>query len=452
MVGINFHRIIVATLLTALSVASHAETTLGIAGEEATTIGIYIKDIRNNKVIVERNSKLALTPASTMKTVTTATALSLLGADFRFKTECKLVGDYVSGSKSKWYGDLIVYSCGDPTLESTNFKAYNGFCDSIVTRLKQKGISAIEGQIVVEQPMKDAGVVPEWEVDDIAWAYGAGLFGFNYKDNNYTLFPVTEVTRPYVPDINVYLEKSDAGNNILRGVFSNDIYAFTTDTQNTKWSVNTSMPDPSTVFVAELTDALRKNGITLKDDYIEDCGNSEISIYTHKSPKAEDIMHSLMVRSDNLFAEGMLRATKSGDTRSNAIKQEQQLWSSRGVDSKYTIIRDGSGLARANKIAPVFLGGILEYMAKSDMADTYVNFFPRAAKEGTMKSFLVNYPKAASHIAMKTGSVNAVQCYAGYRLDDDGKPSHVIVVMVNGFFCPRAQVREAIEKLILKTF
>jgi D-alanyl-D-alanine carboxypeptidase/D-alanyl-D-alanine-endopeptidase (penicillin-binding protein 4) len=115
MVGINFHRIIVATLLTALSVASHAETTLGIAGEEATTIGIYIKDIRNNKVIVERNSKLALTPASTMKTVTTATALSLLGADFRFKTECKLVGDYVSGSKSKWYGDLIVYSCGDPT-------------------------------------------------------------------------------------------------------------------------------------------------------------------------------------------------------------------------------------------------------------------------------------------------------------------------------------------------
>jgi D-alanyl-D-alanine carboxypeptidase/D-alanyl-D-alanine-endopeptidase (penicillin-binding protein 4) len=438
--------------LASVTSVANAETKLGIAGEDATTIGIYIKDIRNNQVIVDRNSKLALTPASTMKTVTSATALSLLGSDYRFKTECKLVGSYADGNKSKWNGDLVIYSCGDPTLESSNFKEYNGFCDSIAANLRKKGITAIQGQIVVEQTMKDAGVVPEWEVDDIAWAYGAGLFGFNYKDNNYTLYPVTEKTYPYVPDINVYLQKSDAGNNILRGVFSNDIYAFTAEPQNTKWAVNTSMPDPSAVFTAEMADVLRKNGITLGDNYLEDCGKTEVAVYTHKSPKAEDILHSLMVRSDNLFAEGMLRATKPSDTRANAIKQEQQLWSSRSVDSKYTIIRDGSGLARANKIAPVFLGNVLEYMAKSNMADTYVSFFPRAAKEGTMKSFLINSPKAAAHIAMKTGSVNAVQCYAGYRLDDNGKPTHVIVVMVNGFFCPRAQVREAIENLILKTF
>ena len=32
-----------------------------------------------------------------------------------------------------------------------------------------------------------------------------------------------------------------------------------------------------------------------------------------------------------------------------------------------------------------------------------------------------------------------MQCYAGYRLDADGKPTHVVVMMVNGFFCPRKE-------------
>lgn len=55
-------------------------------------------------------------------------------------------------------------------------------------------------------------------------------------------------------------------------------------------------------------------------------------------------------------------------------------------------------------------------------------------------------------LALKTGSVSAVQCYAGYLLDEENKPTHVVVVMVNAFYCPRARLREAISDYLLNTF
>ncbi len=68
-----------------------------------------------------------------------------------------------------------------------------------------------------------------------------------------------------------------------------------------------------------------------------------------------------------------------------------------------------------------------------------------------MRGFLSDsYLKGS--IALKTGSVSSVQAYAGYKLDAEGNPTHVIVVLVNGFFCPRRDVREATEALLERTF
>ena len=66
------------------------------------------------------NSDLALTPASVMKAVTTASTLSLAGADKRFRTPVVLRG---SASGASWDGDLVVHTVADPTIESENFKS-----------------------------------------------------------------------------------------------------------------------------------------------------------------------------------------------------------------------------------------------------------------------------------------------------------------------------------------
>lgn len=158
-----------------------------------------------------------------------------------------------------------------------------------------------------------------------------------------------------------------------------------------------------------------------------------------------------MVRSDNLFAEGILRSIAPDASRKEAINREKELWATRGINTRYTIINDGSGLTRANRLSAHFIGDVLEWMSRSEYADTYAGFFPRAGKEGTMRGFLAKTPLTGL-VALKTGSVSTVQCYAGYKFSGDGKPTHVIVILVNGFFCPRKYVREAAENLLLDIF
>lgn len=429
-----------------------AQNRLGIENENATSIGIYIKDLKTGRVIADRNSSLALMPASVMKVVTTASALHFLGENFRFTTDVSLTGNRREGNSGVWEGNLVVRSVGDPTIESENFKGNLGFCDSIVSNIRRLGIKEINGRIIVEQTLSNAGQIPEWQISDVACGYGAGLYGFNFMDNTLTVTPATGSVKPYAPGLEIECVTTTGGNQQLRGINSNQLFIFARSFANKKWVISTTMPDPSAVFTAQLMSRMSESGISLTDKTVKtgDADATEL-IYSHKSPASKDIFKSLMVRSDNLFAEGMLRAMLPGDSRYQAIKKEKELWTERGLSTKTVVISDGSGLARTNRLSPRFIAGVLEYMAKNEKSSTFVSFFPKAGKDGTMKGFLAKTPLQGK-IAMKTGSVNGVQCYAGYKLGVNGKPTHVVVIMVNNFFCSRQSLRKAIEAMLTKTF
>ena len=426
--------------------SASAQGILGIDGEESTSVGIYIKDLSTGKVIIDHNGQMALTPASVMKALTTATVLSVSGTKARFSTPVMLNG---SRDGKTWHGNIVVKSSADPTLESENFKSRRGFCDSIVAHLRSMGIDRIDGDIVVEQTLLDAGPILQWEIEDVAWPYGAGLFGFNWRDNTVAITPATGEVVPEAPGLEICVEKAK-GNDLVRGINSNRLTVYTRDPSDRKWTVNTTVPDPAAVFRAQLRRALSRAEIALGDEALA-ATSENTPLYTHKSADYGDIMRSLMVRSDNLFAEGMLRTLAPSSGRKAAINRERELWATRGGNTRYTIINDGSGLTRANRLSAHFLGDVLEWMAKSEMSKTYTSFFPRAGKDGTMRGFLAKSP-LKGQIALKTGSVSSVQCYAGYKLNAKGEPTHVVVMMINGFFCPRKEVREACENLLTKTF
>ena len=84
--------------------------------------------------------------------------------------------------------------------------------------------------------------------------------------------------------------------------------------------------------------------------------------------------------------------------------------------------------------------------------DKFIDFlkmFPRAGETGTLKSFL-NDTSLQGRFVAKTGSLNKVQCYAGYMLDELGVPTHVVVVMINGFKENRAKLKETLQNLLIQ--
>ena len=150
-----------------------------------------------------------------------------------------------------------------------------------------------------------------------------------------------------------------------------------------------------------------------------------------------------------MMTEGMLRTVAAGRSRKDAIDAELTLWANNGVDTCGIVIEDGSGLSRNNRITPYFLADVLVWMARNNNSDNrYLQCFPRAGQDGTMRNFLKDSP-LDGRLATKTGSMRNVQCYAGYMLGDDGVPSHVVVVMLNGF-SSRATVKKAIGDLLIE--
>ena len=88
-----------------------SQTILGIEGEQHTGIGIYIKNLVTDSVIVDHNSDLCLTPASITKLYTAASAMSLLKDDFRFETKVFLTGHAVPG-QGVWAGNIVIKASG----------------------------------------------------------------------------------------------------------------------------------------------------------------------------------------------------------------------------------------------------------------------------------------------------------------------------------------------------
>src|ERR1700744_1040622 len=115
------------------------------------SISLCAMDAKTGTVVCEYNSKLSLTPASTLKIVTTGSALQLLGKDFKYETLLQYSGTFEKAS-GVINGDLYIKGGGDPSLNSEYFrKPEDTFyvANKWAGVLKDKGVKKITGQLVM---------------------------------------------------------------------------------------------------------------------------------------------------------------------------------------------------------------------------------------------------------------------------------------------------------------
>lgn len=439
-------RIIVILLISIALKATAAK--LNFEGREASTVGIAILNLSDSTIVAKENLSKAMMPASILKCLTSATSLLTSGTDFQYETLTEMDGTV---SNETLNGNLVIRSSGDPTICSAHFPESPNFIDEIVAKLQEIGIKQITGDIIVdESEFSDTGANPGWTVNDVGHSYGAGFFGFNYSDNTFKINTNDYTTVPDMPFVEIVVDYSNSDTEIIHGMNSDYYVVRGRNVEKPNFSVETTMNRPSEVFVDQLTTALDSIGITVEGNFIAP-SNSTTPLLTHVSPPNIEIVKSLMFRSDNMMAEATLRSNFPHKSRQDALTAQGELWESRGFDMKYTHILDGSGLARGNRVTPAFMARLLYDMAHSPMCDEYLSLFPHAGREGTIKYFLRG-TRLENRLALKSGSVNGVQCYAGYKLNSKGVATHAVVIMVNDFFCKRANLRKAIENYLLTIF
>src|SRR5256885_11198838 len=104
---------------------------------------LYVIDAKKGSVVFSHNAIIGMSPASTQKIITSATAFELLGNNFRYATEFYIINDS---------NDIYIKGSGDPTLGSWRWKqtSEKEVITRIIEAIKAFGISSFKSLIIDE--------------------------------------------------------------------------------------------------------------------------------------------------------------------------------------------------------------------------------------------------------------------------------------------------------------
>lgn len=431
------------------------------------SVGVCVMSIDSMKMIAESNALQSQITASTMKTVTSATALNLLGKDYKFHTQ--VIADGKIHKKGRIEGDLVIKGGGDPTLGSRHMPQSPNFIESVISALKENGIKEIKGNIIVDERAHPMPHVPaSWMIEDLGYGYGTSVHALNFADNTLKLnIDINHEGFSYYTDqsqnyfkvenhCNVMDEGTDSVsiNGIgMRLDIENDILHLNGNTKPWKGKMTVANPSPDLLLRDSLEIALKNAGIKIKHKQIKPNKKGAASVLLdYASPELSAIVKSLLERSDNMYTECVLRAIAANAGKepkaSNGVKIVKEFWKERGVDVTGLFMLDGSGLSRTNK-APVSFFTHMLAVAYPELKTKGVNFnelFPIAGKTGTVRRLTAN-TSAAGKFALKSGSMSHVQCYVGYYPAEN--PKYTVGVLVNSFTCPRSELQKMIAEMLV---
>ena len=445
----------------------------------SASFAFYAVDLGSGEVVGCHHPFMALQPASTLKLLTTATALELLGPEHRFTTTLE-VRERIDSAGQVHPVDVVIRGGGDPALGSAYFpdSVDPGFLDQWVMAVRSAGIDSLEGRIIGDASIFGTDLVPPtWSWQNMGQYYGAGPCGLTIYDNTYSLVLQTgdrvgdtarlvriEPVLPLDVECRVTSDSIRYDNSYIFGApYSLErVISGTLPLSRREFRVRGSMPDPALEAAAALDSALEANGVATREEgtTLRQLAKrkeplpplSGRVIHTTLSPALGEIIAQTNTHSVNLFAEHLLMhaglALGSVPETETAADSALAFWKNRGMDTEGLSMHDGSGLSKYNAISPVQLVWLLGYMKnRSDYRDEFYGSMAVAGVSGTLEP-LCRGTVAEGKLRAKSGTISRAKAYAGYVTSVSGREIAFSMV-VNGFSGSSVEARDKLEKLMV---
>lgn len=433
---------------------SHESLANGIAS-------LTVLNANTGEVVFVKNEKLGLAPASTLKTVTAATAYHVLGASHTFETTLSYTGQIEASGTLK--GDIIIRGSGDPSLGSDRFPQTTDtlILASWIRAIQAAGIKKVEGSIIADDRLYNGQTAPRgWTWQDMGNYYGAGVSAVNWRENAVGVDFIAgsapdALTRIARTTANIdYLQLVNETTTGLRGT-GDRVYAFSAPYSSRIYlrgsygidlrkTVYLSLPDGAYDAAYQLHRALEHAGV--KQDnapttahLIQVAGGDTLpvgtALHTHRSPTLGELVYWFNQKSVNLYGEALLKAVslrQNGKTETrDATDMLQEFWSTKlGIATGELRIMDGSGLSPENRITTNALARIL---ASAKREPWFAGFFESLPVYNGMK--------------MKSGTIGGVLGYAGYQTTKDGTPL-VFALLVNNYQGTATPMRQRMFRIL----
>lgn len=428
------------------------------------SVGIHIVNTENGHTILEYNPDVRMIPASSLKLITSASALQILGDDYTFKTE---IGFYGKISSGELKGDLVVIGGGDPTLGSEYFQDHyfnSHFLREWARQTKAAGIKKINGNLRIDVSIYDKErVPPTWIWEDIGNYYGAGANALTVYDNLFRITFKSPRTAGKPTEIINYYPKIEGlvfQNQVLSSDVNRDLaYVFGSPFDNIRqirgtipkkrkaFTIKAAIHQPEKIVAHEFKNYLAKEGIFFTGDVIFKTvdRNSFHCFYIQESPALKEIVKVINHESVNLFAEHLVKQlayeTEGKGNRERGIEIILDYWKKQDLQTNKFYMEDGSGLSHFNAVSPKTFTDIL-LKIKDDLS--FTESLPNAGN-GTVYHFSSKkFPEQT--LLVKSGSMTRVRCYVGYLKTANGKRL-AFAIMTNHFEGTHSALIKQIENL-----
>jgi D-alanyl-D-alanine carboxypeptidase/D-alanyl-D-alanine-endopeptidase (penicillin-binding protein 4) len=403
-----------------------------------------------------------------MKLLTSGTALLVLGRDFVFRTEVLVDGSRVvlKGSGDPALGDPIVLERSPEKMTVERLIA------ALAGAVKKAGIDSVSEVIVDDRIFDREFTHPTWPKDQLDRWYCAEVAGFNFHTNVLSAFPKPAAEGPgHAPGVDLepaapWLEIENKARTVAAGKNSvwlsrdpsiNRFTMFGEVRAPTRVPVEITIHDPPTLAGQLIAADLLKAGVSVGGVRADKAGRDEIAeAITHLrlasagedftgrtvaavTTSLEDVLARCNGDSHNLYAEAMIKRLGHDVTRepgswtngSSVVRMTiaQEL----GADAAATtVIADGSGMSREDRVSPRTLTRWLERLQRDPTIASV--FIPSLATTDSRESLKRRFRdvKLTCNLHAKTGTIDGVRCLSGYLIDPATERKVVFSVMVNG--------------------
>lgn len=398
---------------------------------EGTDIALMVYDLTNDTTLYAYREKVMCRPASVQKVITSVTALSSLGADYKFNTKLRTQGTV--GKDSVLNGNLYLVGGLDPAFNEHELR-------SMVNDLKKAGVKRINGTIYADVSIMDSTYwATGWCWDDAPASFQPYISPLMVHQG-FVGIEVLPTKKGEAPKVNIYpannhiqvVNKAITQDNTLgplsitRDWMNNDNTIVVEGNCRRRQSTDLSVVGSADFTFALFRQYLDEAGISYGKYAWGNCPvmARDISVVSHDLPS---VIKEALKESNNLFAEAMFLQTgriqyTKGIRFQDAAKYLQNFVSRKfGMFSATFNIVDGSGLSMYDLCSPQFMVDMLSLIYRDkDLYQIMYKSLPISGVDGTLKTRMSG-KTTLNKVHAKTGSLTGTCSLAGYIHTADGR-------------------------------
>ncbi|MHB8878582.1 MAG: D-alanyl-D-alanine carboxypeptidase/D-alanyl-D-alanine endopeptidase, partial [Myxococcaceae bacterium] len=386
-------------------------------------VSVQVVSLDDGAVIFSQNADDLLNPASNVKLVTAAAALSRLGIEYRYETEFLTDAELKEGKTRVLY----VRGRGDPTINSDRLYG-------MVSELQHTGLKEISGDLVIDDSFFDAErLAPGYDQEHSDRAYMAptGAVSLNWNAVGVYLRPGARVGEKATVELEPPSDYFELDSQLTTGTRRRRRFSVASNPEKGaqkqkilvrgsvpleerpgSWSVWKKIDNPPLYFGHTLKRLLAERGVKLKGKVKLGLAPPTAKVLHVSASETFDLVLKRMNKhSSNFVAEQLLKTLGAeakgapGSFPKGVEAVEDFLEREVGLARGSYVMKNGSGLNDTNRFSAAQLCKVMRSMyEKFPLAPEYLSSVGVAGKDGTLK-YRFEGSEAVGRLRAKTGTL-----------------------------------------------